>query len=61
MHNKAIVYVPAKENAEVKEGNKLAASSEGVKFLKTENGNEVFEVGSGNYSFSVNDYKLSKK
>ena len=58
---KAIVYVPAKENAEVKEGNKLAASSEGVKFLKTENGNEVFEVGSGNYSFSVNDYKLSKK
>jgi len=57
----AIVYVPAKENSEVNEANKLAASSEGIKFLKMENGNAVFEIGSGNYSFSVRDYRVSKK
>jgi alpha-L-rhamnosidase len=57
----AIVYVPAKENGEVNEANKLAASSEGIKFLKMENGNAVFEIGSGNYSFSVRDYRVSKK
>jgi alpha-L-rhamnosidase len=57
----AVVYIPAKENDDVKEGNKLAALSDGIKFLKIENGNAVFEIGSGNYSFSVNDYRLSEK
>lgn len=57
----AVVYLPAKENSEVKENMKLASSSEGVKFLRMENGSAVFEIGSGNYSFSVSDYKLTKK
>lgn len=54
----AIVYVPAKEN-EVKEAMNPASSSDGIKFLKMENGNAVFEVGSGNYSFNVGDYRLT--
>jgi len=54
----AIVYVPAKEN-EVKEGTKLASLSQGIKFLKMENGKAVFEVGSGSYSFNVGDYRLT--
>jgi alpha-L-rhamnosidase len=57
----AVVYIPAKENTEVKEGNKSASLSEGIRFLKMENGNAVFEIGSGNYSFSVSGFKLSKR
>ena len=56
----AVVYIPAKEN-EVKEAMNPASSSEGIKFLKVENGNAVFEVGSGNYSFNVGDYRLTEK
>jgi alpha-L-rhamnosidase len=54
----AVLYIPAKEN-EVKEAMNPASSSEGIKFLKMENGNAVFEVGSGNYSFNVGDYRLT--
>jgi alpha-L-rhamnosidase len=57
----AVVYMPAKENSDIKESSKPASSSEGVRFLRMESGNAVFEIGSGNYSFRVNDYKLSKK
>ena len=57
----AIVYMPARQVAEVKEGGKQASSSEGIKFLKMENGNAVFEIGSGSYSFSISDYKLSTR
>jgi alpha-L-rhamnosidase len=57
----ALLYVPAKENVEVKENGKPATASEGVKFLKMESGNAVFEVGSGNYSFSVNALSLTEK
>lgn len=57
----AVVYIPAKQNAEVKEGSSTASSSEGIKFLKMEDGNAVFEVSSGNYSFTASDYKLSKR
>lgn len=57
----AVVYVPAKENVEVKEGMQPASSSEGIKFLKIENGNAVFEVGSGDYSFNVSDFRLTGK
>ena len=49
----AVIYVPAREDADVKEGNKSAASSEGIRFVKMDNGNAVFEVGSGHYSFTV--------
>lgn len=57
----ALLYVPAKENVEVNENGKPATASEGVKFLKMENGNAVFEVGSGNYSFSLNALSLTGK
>jgi alpha-L-rhamnosidase len=57
----AVVYIPAKENVDVKEGSGIASSTEGIRFLKMENGNAVFEVGSGNYSFTASDYKLSKR
>ena len=57
----AFVYIPAKENSEVKENGKAIASSEGVKFLKVENGNVVLEVGSGDYSFNVADFRLTGK
>jgi alpha-L-rhamnosidase len=56
----AVVYLPARQIADVREGNALASSSEGVRFLKMENGKAVFEIGSGNYSFMVNDYRLTK-
>jgi alpha-L-rhamnosidase len=56
----AVVYIPAKEN-EVKEAKNPASSSEGIKFLKMEGGDAVFEVGSGNYSFNVGDYRLTGK
>jgi alpha-L-rhamnosidase len=50
----ATVYIPASDKAQVTEGGKSASSSEGVKFVRTEGGYVVFEVGSGNYSFAVN-------
>lgn len=54
----AVVYIPANES-QVKEGKDLASSADGIKFLKMDDGNAVFEVGSGNYSFSVGDYRLT--
>jgi len=57
----AVVYIPAKQDAEVKEGSGTASSSEGIKFLRMEDGNAVFEISSGNYSFTTGDYKLSKR
>jgi alpha-L-rhamnosidase len=54
----AVVYIPANES-QVKEGKDLASSADGIKFLKMDDGNAVFEVGSGNYSFNVGDYRLT--
>lgn len=53
----ATVYIPATEKSVVKEGNKKAAKSKGVKFVKWENNRAVFEVQSGSYSFSSKDFK----
>jgi alpha-L-rhamnosidase len=49
----ALVYVPAPSAEDVKESGKRAASSEGVKFLKLEDGKAVFEIGSGHYTFTT--------
>ena len=49
----ALVYLPARSENEVLEGSKLASGSEGIKFLKMENGKAVFEIRSGNYSLST--------
>jgi alpha-L-rhamnosidase len=48
----SLVYIPAKSETEVKEGNQLASKSDCVRFIKMENGKAVFEIGSGQYSFT---------
>jgi len=48
----ATIYVPAKSLSEVTESGKPAASAEGVKFLRLEQGRAVFGIGSGQYQFS---------
>jgi alpha-L-rhamnosidase len=53
-NSKAIVYIPAASANQVTEGGKKAASGDGIKYIKMDNGRAVYEVGSGNYSFSVN-------
>jgi alpha-L-rhamnosidase len=56
----AVVYLPAKSINEVKEGNRQVAESQNVQFLKMENGKAVFQIGSGNYSFTVDNLLLGK-
>ncbi len=47
----ATVWVPAKDASSVTESGKKAAEMKGVKFVRSEGGNSVFEVESGSYSF----------
>ena len=49
----AEVCIPATSVNEVMEDVSSASASEGVKFLKMENGNAVFELGSGEFHFKV--------
>ncbi len=53
----ATISVPTLNNEEVTEGNKKASDSNGIRFIKWENDREVFEIKSGNYSFSSNGVK----
>jgi alpha-L-rhamnosidase len=48
----AVVHIPAKDAASVLEGGQPASDSEGVQFLRMENGAAVFAVGSGSYTFT---------
>jgi hypothetical protein len=47
----ATVFVPAESADEVLENGKSAASSDGVKFLRFENGRAIYEIVSGSYKF----------
>ncbi len=47
----ATVYVPCDESTTVTEGGVPAADSEGVTAVRSEDGESVFEVGSGSYVF----------
>jgi len=47
----ATVYVPAKDPAGVTESAKPASEARGVKYLRTEAGAAVYEIGSGSYRF----------
>ena len=47
----ALVYVPTKNANAVTESGKPATQSEGVKFLRAENGWAIYEVTSGRYHF----------
>ena len=49
----ATVWVPAKSATEVTESGKSAMSAKGVQYLRSENGNALFEVESGSYSFKA--------
>jgi alpha-L-rhamnosidase len=53
----ATVCVPTLEKENVREGEKSAKNSEGVKFVKWEENTAVFEVQSGNYSFTSKGVK----
>jgi len=47
----AMIYVPAKARSLVRESNKLADDARDVRFVRTEAGCMVYEVGSGKYEF----------
>jgi alpha-L-rhamnosidase len=49
----ATVYVPAASADAVQESGKPAGAAEGVKLLRTEHGEAVFEVQSGSYKFTA--------
>jgi hypothetical protein len=49
----ATVFVPAKSQEQVLESGRPAAQSAGVKFLRQENDQTVFETSSGSYEFTV--------
>jgi alpha-L-rhamnosidase len=49
----AQVYLPTRDVGFITEGDKPASQAEGVKFLRNENGDSVFEVGAGEYKFAV--------
>ncbi|WP_053847203.1 alpha-L-rhamnosidase [Streptomyces sp. NRRL B-24085] len=55
----AEVHVPAGNRWAVTEGGRPAGDARGVRFLRMEHGNAVFEVGSGSYSFGV-DTRLGR-
>lgn len=48
----AVVYVPAKDAADVTEGGRALERASGVKFLRMEGGRAVIEIGSGEYAFA---------
>jgi alpha-L-rhamnosidase len=49
----AVVYVPAADPDRVLEGGKAVKSVEGIRYLRTEDGCAVFEIGSGEYVFET--------
>jgi alpha-L-rhamnosidase len=52
-NTRALVYVPAASEQQVKEGNAAISGKDEVKFVKMEGGYAVFEAGSGEYDFSA--------
>ena len=56
----ATVYVPARDPAKVTESGKPASKSPGVRFIRSENGAAVYEIGSGAYRFESADMGFSK-
>lgn len=49
----ATAWLPARADAEISEGAKLARQAEGVNWLRREPGHEVWAVASGEYDFTV--------
>jgi alpha-L-rhamnosidase len=53
VNTRAIVYIPAKTVDDIKEGTSPAVTTRDVQLIRTENGKAIFEVRSGNYSFTT--------
>ncbi|HJX71934.1 MAG TPA: alpha-L-rhamnosidase C-terminal domain-containing protein, partial [Bacteroidales bacterium] len=53
----AIVYLPAKVNSQVYENNIQVDMLKDIKYLRHENGNAIYRVGSGSYYFLVIEKK----
>jgi alpha-L-rhamnosidase len=49
----ATLYLPAVSEKEITENGKSATLAKGIKFLKCEKGNAIFELGSGRYIFYI--------
>jgi alpha-L-rhamnosidase len=49
----AMVRVPANDAAQIKEGQGAAARANGVKFVRQEGRDAIFQVGSGSYKFTA--------
>jgi hypothetical protein len=49
----ATIYVPTRNATTVREGRRAAGQSEGVRFLRMAGRCAVYEVGSGNYTFTA--------
>jgi alpha-L-rhamnosidase len=50
----ATAYIPAVNKDAISENGVPVSETEGVKFLRMENGNAVLEIGSGKYEFIIN-------
>ena len=48
----AIIYIPSKSKADIKESGKDAGTSEGLQFLRYDNGLAVFKAASGKYELA---------
>jgi alpha-L-rhamnosidase len=48
----AIIYIPARSQNVVTESGEKVSSTKGIKFLKMEGSRAIFEIGSGEYSFT---------
>jgi alpha-L-rhamnosidase len=57
----ATAYIPAASPENVTESGVPASESEGVNYQRLENGYAVFEIGSGNYTFIVNENQFKIK
>lgn len=51
----ATIHIPTDVRDNVLEGNTLASKANGVTFLRVENGQCVYKIGSGDYLFKVSD------
>jgi alpha-L-rhamnosidase len=57
-NTKATVYIPANDEASVKESGKKIENNSSLKFIRSEDNTVVYEIGSGDYIFS-SGYKLN--
>jgi len=52
-NTKSLVYFPTNSKNNISEKENIISSVEGIKYIKEEGGRMVFEIGSGDYEFSI--------